>query len=286
MSLIHPTAIIDASAKIDPSVSVGPFSVIGPKVVIGKNTAIAAHVVIEGFTTIGQNCTIAPQAVIGGLPQDLNFGGEESFVTIGDNVNIRECVTINRATGEGQATIVEDNAFIMAYSHLAHNCKLGTSAILANNVQLAGYVEVGEKAFISGSNVFHQFVRVGRLSIISGASGTRQDIPPFSMCDGRPAIITGLNRVGLKRAGFSLEDRNVLKKAYQLLWFSGLSTHEAIAQIRQEFGSHPLSEELITFVETSKRGIHPARQPHLTGPDHNLETEDTSMLKEASEISV
>jgi len=258
---IHPTAIIDDTAVIDPTASIGPYCIIGPKTTIGAGTKLASHVVIEGYTTLGQNCTVASHAVLGGLPQDLNFGGEESFVVIGDNVTIRECVTINRATGEGNATVVGNGCFIMAYCHLAHNCALGKQVILANNVQMAGYVEISDNAFISGTSVIHQFVKIGRLAILAGSSGTRQDIPPFSMSDGRPAIIVGLNKVGLKRQGFSMEDRRKLKKAYQWLWFSDLSYQEAYAQIRAEFGTDPLTEELITFIQTSKRGIHhPAAQ--------------------------
>lgn len=274
MSLIHPTAIIADDAKIHESATIGPYSIIGPQVVIGANTKLASHVVIEGYTSIGEDCNIAANAVIGGLPQDLNFGGETSYVSIGNGVTIREFVTINRATGEGKHTVVGDNAFIMAYTHLAHNCQIGAGAILANNAQLAGYVEVGEKAFISGSTVVHQFVKIGRLAILAGFSGTRQDIPPFAMTNGIPARVSGLNKVALKRAGFSLNERNVLKKVYQLLWFSDLRYEEAFACIREEFGTDPLAEEVITFVLESKRGIHhPVKSKSAENSHLNSEAE-------------
>ncbi len=254
---IHPTAVIDPTANIGADVTIGPYSVIGPEVNIGEGSQLGPHVVIEGYTTMGKNCQISAGAVIGGLPQDHNFGGEKSYVTLGDNVVIRECVTINRATGEGQHTRVGSGSMIMAYTHLAHNCQLGKEVILANNVQMAGYVEVGDYAFISGTCVFHQFVRIGRLSIISGFSGSRQDVPPFAMCDGRPqATIVGINSIGLKRRGFDREARSRLKKAFYYLWFSRLNTQQAIEAIRRDIEPDPNIDELIEFTLSSKRGIH------------------------------
>lgn len=259
---IHPTAVIDPGTKIGENVEIGPFCVIGPKTVIGDETVLGPHVVIEGWTTLGRNCRVSPGAVLGGLPQDLNFKDEETFVEIGDDVVIRECVTINRATGEGKATQVGDGCFIMAYSHLAHNCVLGREVILANNVQMAGYVDVGDYAFLSGTTVIHQFVKIGRMTIMAGFSGTRQDLPPFAMCNGRPATVVGINKIGLRRRGFSSADRMALRKAYNLIWFSGLNTSQGIERVREEIGSHPLVDELLTFIETSKRGI---RRPDEAG---------------------
>ncbi len=262
MATIHPTAVIDPEARIGENVEIGPFCVIGPKTAIGDGTVLAPHVVIEGFTTLGRNCRVSPGAVLGGLPQDLGFKGEDTFVEIGDNVVIRECVTINRATGEGKATQVGDGAFIMAYSHLAHNCILGREVILANNVQMAGYVEIGDYSFISGTTVIHQFVKIGRMTIMAGFSGTRQDLPPFAMCNGRPATVVGINKIGLRRRGFSSEDRMVLRKAFNLIWFSNHNTSQGVEQVRREIGPHPLVDELIAFIESSKRGI---RRPDEAG---------------------
>lgn len=256
-TLIHPTAVIDPTAKIAANVAIGPYTVIGPQTIIGEGTRLASHVVIEGYTTIGQNCQIASGAVIGGQPQDLHFGGETSFVEIGNNVIIRECVTINRATGEGEVTRVGDNCMLMAYCHLAHNCQLGQNVVMANNVQLAGYVQIGEYAFMGGMCVVHQFVQIGRLAIVGGFSGTRQDIPPFAMAEGRPrATVKGINSVGLKRRGFDREARSRLKKAYYYLWFSKLNIHQAIDAIHREIGEDANVEELIQFTLNSKRGIY------------------------------
>lgn len=253
---IHPTAVVDSGARLDEGVVVGPYCIIGPDVVIGAGTQLASHAMVEPGTVIGARCHIGVGAVIGGLPQDLNFKGEASGVLIGDGVTIREYVTINRATGEGEQTRVDDGAFLMAYVHLGHNCHVGREAILANAAQLGGYVTVGEYAFISATTVVHQFVRIGRLAMVGGASGTRQDVPPFAMTDGRPVTIIGINKVGLRRRGFSAQDRQRLRRAYHWLWYSPLNISDAIVRIREEMGGDPVIEELIEFVRTSKRGIH------------------------------
>ncbi|MBK8189290.1 MAG: acyl-ACP--UDP-N-acetylglucosamine O-acyltransferase [Vampirovibrionales bacterium] len=255
-TVIHPTAVVDPAAQLGNGVIVGPYSVIGPDVSVGDGTRLASSVILEPGTAIGQNCHIGVGAVIGGLPQDLNFKGEPSGVLIGDNVTVREYVTINRATGEGQLTRVDDGAFLMAYAHLAHNCHVGREAILANAAQLGGYVTVGEYAFVSATTVVHQFVRIGRLSMVGGASGTRQDVPPFAMTDGRPVTIIGINKVGLRRRGFSAQARQSVRRAYHWLWYSPLNISDAIARLREEMPGEPLVEELIEFVQTSKRGIH------------------------------
>lgn len=256
--LIHPTAVIDPTAQIATGVSIGPYSVVGPQTRIGEGTQIGPHVVIEGYTTLGRNCQVSAGAVIGGTPQDLHFGGETSFVEIGDNVIIRECVTINRATGEGEATRVGDGCMLMAYCHLAHNCQLGSNVVMANNVQLAGYVTIGDYSFMGGMCVVHQFVNIGRLAIVGGFSGTRQDIPPFAMAEGRPrATVKGINSVGLKRRDFDREARSRLKKAYFYLFFSKLNIEQAVETIHREIGNEdPNVEELIQFTRNSKRGIY------------------------------
>lgn len=254
---IHPTAIIDPTAEIGLDVEIGPYVVIGPECKVGDGSRLLPHAVLEGYTTLGKGCQISPGAVLGGLPQDLHFGGEKSFVVIGDNTIIRECVTVSRATGEGKETRIGNNCMLMAYTHIAHNCQVGNNVILANNVQMAGYVKVGDYAFISGTCAIHQFVEIGRIAMVAGFSGTRQDIPPFAMTEGRPqATIVGINSVGLKRRGFKPDERSRLKKAYFYLWFSKLNTDQAIEAIRREIAPDPNVEELIQFVLHSKRGIH------------------------------
>ncbi len=253
---IHSTAIIDETAQIADNVTIGPFTVVGPQCVVGEGSVLSAHVVLESHVVLGKNGQVASGAVLGGAPQDLAYEGEEAFVTIGDNVVIREYVTINRATGQGKTTQVGNDCFIMAYSHLAHNCVLGDGVILANNAQLGGYVEVGDYAFLSGTTVFHQFVKIGRLAIVAGFSGTRQDIPPFAMCNGRPATVAGINKVGLRRKGYSSEDRTRLRRAFNLIWFSHENTSQGVDKVREELGTEdPLINELLAFIETSKRGI-------------------------------
>jgi len=212
--------------------------------------------VIEGYTRLGRHCNVSPGAVLGGLPQDHGFGGEISWVEIGDHCQIRECATVNRASGENQITKMGDHCLIMAYSHLGHNCQLGNRVVLANSAQLGGFVEVGDSAFIGGVFAAHQFVKIGRLAIISGFSATRQDIPPFAMAEGRPqAMVVGINRIGLKRANFSAEERNRLKKAFQLLFFSRMVGPQAILAVEEQVEVDSNISELLDFVKHSKRGI-------------------------------
>ena len=267
--LIHPTAIIDPSAILADDVSIGPYSIIGARVQIGAKSSIGPHVIIEEDTRMGERCQLAPGAVIGGLPQDHGFGGERSGVWIGNDVVIRECVTINRATGEGNTTQVGNECMIMAYSHLAHNCVLGERVVLANNVQLAGYVELGDDAFIGGTCVVHQFVKIGRLTIMGGFTGTRQDLPPFAMTEGRPATVRGINSIGLKRRGFGMQERSRLKRAFYHLFFSHQNIADACDALRQEFSDQPDPniEELLSFVQSAKRGIRkPGRQVETDEP--------------------
>lgn len=252
---IHPTAIIDPAALLDEGVEVGPYSIIGAGVHVGANTIIGPHVIIENGSVIGADCRIASGAVLGGPPQDLAYKGEPTGIRIGNGTQIRECVTINRATGEGEETVIGENCFFMAYSHAAHNCRIGNNVILANAVQLGGYVQLGDYSFIGGGSVMHQFVRVGRMAFLGGASATRQDIPPFAMTDGRPASIQGINSIGLRRRGLTSGERQLLKKAFFYLWFSGLNQSQAIEAIRANLEMNPYIQELLDFVLSSKRGI-------------------------------
>lgn len=253
---IHPTAIIDPLAQLGADVEIGPYSIVGPHCQIGDRTRIGAHVVLESHVTLGSDCQIASGAILGGFPQDSKFKKETSWVRIGDGCILRECVTVNRATGEGNETVIGEKCMLMAYAHVAHNCVLGNEVILANAVQLGGHVEVGDYAFIGGQCAVHQFVKIGKLAIMSGFSASRQDIPPFSMADDRPAIIAGTNKVGLKRRGFDLAARTRLKKAFQRLFFSGMNYKQAIEIIQAEIEVDAAVQELIDFVQNSSRGIY------------------------------
>lgn len=252
---IHPTAVVDPTAKIGDNVEIGPLCVVGAHVEIGNNTVLIAQVVLQDRTIIGEDCEISPGAVLGGPPQDLNYKDEPTRVRIGNRCRIRECVTINRATGEGKETVVGDDCFLMAYSHLAHNCQVGNNVILANTAQVGGHAQLGDYVFLGGMCVIHQHCRVGRFAFMSGLSGARQDVPPFSMNSEAPSIIRGLNTIGLRRRGFTQAQRQNLKKAFYYLWFAGLSQAQAIQAIRDNLETDEYIEELITFVTSAKRGI-------------------------------
>ncbi len=256
---IHATALIDPTAHIGADVEIGPYSIIGPHCSVGDRTKIASHVVLSSYTTLGTDCQISSHAVLGDLPQDLKYKGEASYVRVGNHSVIREFSTIHRASGEGNATVVGDQCLLMAYAHVGHNAVLGNEVILANAVQLGGHVEVGDYAFLGGSCAVHQFVKIGRLVIMGGLSACRQDLPPFSMIDGRPAYIGGLNKIGLKRRGFDLATRTRLKKAYKLLFFSSLNYKQSIEIIESEFEPDPAVAELIAFVQNAPRGIYRKR---------------------------
>lgn len=252
---IHGTAVIEPGARLGQGVSVGPFAYVDTDVEIGDGCVIGPHVSILRGTALGARCRVHAGAVLGDLPQDLGFGGGDTRVRIGAGCVIREGVTVHRGTKPGTVTEIGEGCFLMAFSHFAHNVKLGKGVIVANGALLAGYVEVGEKAFISGNVVIHQFVKIGRLAMLGGNAGISKDVPPF--CLARPVAlntIAGLNVVGLKRAGLGPAERAEVKKAFQLLYRSGLNITQAVAEIRRTFTGGP-ALEFVTFIENSKRGI-------------------------------
>ena len=252
---IHPTATIHPKAELGEGVIIGPYVVIGEHVRLGAETSVGPHAVIEGWTSIGQSCEIGVGAVLGGAPQDLKYRGQRSFLRIGDHSCLREYVTVHRSAEEDGVTIVGAHAFLMAYTHVAHDCRLGDHVIMVNYAGLSGYVEVEDRAFISGHNAVHQFVRIGYLSMVSGASRIVKDIPPFMIAEGNPTRIRGLNVVGMRRLGLSPEVRGELRHAYRLLYRSGLNTSQALAGMRQAGLTSSAVQRLITFVEAAKRGI-------------------------------
>jgi len=254
--MIHKTAIIDIKAELDSSVEVGPYCIIGPQVKIGKDTKLGPHVVIEGWTQIGEGCRIFQFASIGTIPQDLKFKGEESWVILGNNNTIREFVTINRGTSQsGGKTAIGSNNLFMAYSHVAHDCEIGSHVILANAATLGGHIQIEDHAIVGGLVGVHQFVRLGCHSIIGGGSGVNQDIPPYLMANGQRAKLYGLNTVGLKRHNFSNEAISNLKKAYRIIFRSGLTIKRALDRTQSEIKNSPEVDRLISFIESSKRGI-------------------------------
>jgi UDP-N-acetylglucosamine acyltransferase len=254
--MIHPTAIIDSQADIDSNVQIGPYSIIGANVHIGSGTVIGPHVVIQPHVEIGPDCHIFQYASIGAVPQALKFQGEETYVKIGRGTVIREFVTVNRGTGfGGEITEVGEENFLMAYVHIAHDCKTGRNVILANNATLAGHIVIEDFVTVGGLVAIHQFVRIGNYAYIGGKSAVVKDIPPYIIAAGDRAKLHGLNSVGLKRHGFSQETLSSLKKAYRIIFRIGLTLNEAIERVKAEVEQVPEVNNLIQFIKSSERGI-------------------------------
>jgi len=255
MSGVHPTAIIADGARIGSDVDIGAYCVIGPHVKIGDGACLRPHVVIDGHTTIGAGCNLFSFACIGSQTQDLKFRGGSSTVEIGERTTLREYVTVNSGTNEGEKTIVGAGCHIMAYCHVAHACRVGNGVIMANGATLAGDVLVEDQAVIGGLSGVHQFCRIGRMCMVGGCTKVVKDCPPFMMVDGNPAAVRGLNLIGLERRGVSDEDRQLLKAAYRLLYRKELSVQQALEQIRATVGACEVLDHLVGFVEASERGI-------------------------------
>lgn len=250
---VHPTAIVSPQARIHPSATIGPFAVIEPGVTIGEGCQILARVSVKTGCSLGGGNRVHEGAVLGGPPQDLSFSGQQTQVSIGDRNVFREGVTIHGSTRPDHPTVVGSDCFLMAYAHVAHDCRLGNGVIMANNSALGGHVEVADRAFVSGGVMVHQFSRIGRLAMVGGQSKVVQDCLPFVTSAGNPARARGLNVVGLRRAGFTVEQRMRLKRAFRLLLRSGLHRAEALESL--EGLRDPLVDELVAFVRSSKRGI-------------------------------
>ncbi|MCB1141472.1 MAG: acyl-ACP--UDP-N-acetylglucosamine O-acyltransferase [Leptospiraceae bacterium] len=252
---IHPSSIIDPTAKIHESVVIGPFTVIEAHVEIDEGTVIESCVRIGTHTKIGKNNHIFHTAAVGGIPQDINFKPETiTYTQIGDNNVIREGVTIHRATKPGGATVIGNKNFIMAQTHIAHDCQLGNEIAIVTNGQIAGHVRVDDHAFISVAAV-HQFCRVGEFTMLAGYAKVVKDVPPYCLIDGNPATIIGVNAVGMKRAGFDSSTRDKIKKAYKLIYHSGMNTKQALAKLIEENDPSPQIQKIIEFVSNSDRGI-------------------------------
>lgn len=254
-SNIHPSAVIHPSAQIGEGVIIGPNVVIGENVKIGNGTRIIANAYIE-YAEIGENCTISPFSTIGSEPQDLGYKGEPTKVVIGNETIIKENVTIHRGAACGDYTTrIGNKCLLMVGSHVAHNCVLADQVILANLVTLGGHVHVGFGAFVGGMSVFHQNIRIGDMAIISGFSASRQDILPYSKCDGRPASPVGINVIAMKRRGVPQEIRTATNEAFKLLVSENYNTSQAIEKIKAEIPMNEYIENMIEFIQTSKRGV-------------------------------
>jgi len=255
--MIHATAVVDPSAEIDANVEIGPYSVIAGDVQIHAGATIGSHVTIDRYTTIGQNCKIFQHAAIGAVPQAVRYKGEKTFVKIGRGTIIREFVTVHRGTefGGGITEIGEEN-FLMAYSHIAHDCSTGRKVIFANAASLGGHIQVGDFATLGAFVAVHQFVRIGDYAFVGAVSGVTKDIPPYVLASGSPrAKLHGMNIVGLKRHHFEAEKIRLLKRAYRILFRLGLTLNEAMERVVAEVDQIPEVVALIEFIKSSQRGI-------------------------------
>ena len=262
--IVHPNASVDSSAELHDGVSIASGAIIGPNVVIDSGTQIGSNAVIEGKTKIGKNNRVFPNVFIGLEPQDLKYKGASTEVIIGDNNTFRECVTINKATDEGEKTIIGNNNLLMAYTHIGHNCEIGNGIVLSNSVQVAGHVKVEDNAIIGGCLGIHQFVHVGYLAMIGGMTRVDRDVPPFCLAEGHPGRLRGLNRVGIKRSGLMGNkdfDLKLLQNTWNLLFKSKdvISISLGIAmEEKLDFSSSKLCNFLKDSISNNRRGPMPS----------------------------
>lgn len=256
--VVHPTAVVHPGAHLGRGVNVGPFAVIEADTVIGDGTIIGPHSVIHHHVTLGRGNRLASHVVIGGRPQDKAYRGEPTQVLIGDDNLFSEFASVDRATGEGNATRIGSGTYIMSNAKISHNCRIGDGALIVTGVAIGGWVEVGDHAYIGGISGVHQFVHIGRMVMVAGLSGVRQDVPPYVMAAGFMARAVGLNRVGLGRHGIAAEDRRVLRRVFQLFFRSGLSLAAAIEAIEAEAAASEPARHFLEFVRAARernRGI-------------------------------
>jgi UDP-N-acetylglucosamine acyltransferase len=253
--MIHQTAIIHPTVKIDESAIIDSFVILGENVEIGAKTHIMAHAAVVKNTKIGENNVIHQSAVVGGIPQDLKFQGEETWLEIGNNNSIREFATLNRGTASKGKTVIGNNCLIMAYCHVAHDCILKNNIIMSNAVQLAGEVEIDDFAIISGGVLVHQFSQIGKHVIIQGGAHVNKDIPPYIMAARDPIQYTGINSVGLKRRNFSDEQIAEIQSIYRIIFQSGLIVSNAVKRVENEIPNSDIKNEILNFIESSNRGI-------------------------------
>lgn len=253
--MISPLAHIHPNAQLGKEIIVDPFAVIEDNVIIGDGTHIMSHAVIMKKVSLGKNCNIFPGAVIGAIPQDLKFDGEDTVVEVGDNTTIRECVTINRGTKDKWKTVVGSSCLLMAYAHIAHDCILGNHVIIANSVQLAGHVEIGDHAIIGGMAAAIQFSKIGAHTYIAGGTEVIKDVPPFIKAGRSPLSYVGVNSVGLQRRGFTSERINSISEIYRNIYLRGLNISQATQIIEKELPDSDEKTEILKFIKESKRGI-------------------------------
>lgn len=251
----HPSACIHPEAQIGKNVEIGPFVTIDKNVVIGDGTCIMSNATILSGAHIGKNCKIFPGAVVSAIPQDLKFKGEETTAEIGDNTTLRECVTVNRGTASKGKTIIGSNCLLMAYVHIAHDCKLGNNIIISNATQIGGEVVIDDFAIISGGVLCHQFTRIGKHVMVQGGSQINKDIPPYATIGHTPITFAGINVVGLRRRNFSEETIALIQEVYRCIYMKGMNTSDALKYIEENIPATPERDEILQFVRASERGI-------------------------------
>jgi UDP-N-acetylglucosamine acyltransferase len=252
---IHPTALVDPRAELGREVEIGPYAIVGPGVRLGDRCRLGPHATLERNVSLGSGVRVGQGSILGGDPQDLKYRGEETRLEVGEAAVIREYSTVNRGTAQSGATVIGPRAYLMSYVHVAHDCRIGEGAILANCVQLAGHVVIEERANLSGLVAVHQFVRIGALAFIGGCSRVTQDIPPYVTAVGNPVELFGLNLVGLQRAGLAPESIAALKRMYRLFFNSQLNFSQAIERVRMDLPPLPEIERFLEFVASSERGV-------------------------------
>ena len=262
---VHPLAVVDPRAELAAGVVIGPGAVVGPDVQIGAHSWVGPNVVLDGHLIIGEHNKIYPGACLGQEPQDLKYKGAPTEVVIGNHNTIRECVTINRATDEGEQTRIGDHNLLMAYCHLGHNCELGNGIVMSNSIQVAGHVLIEDHAVIGGCLGIHQFVQIGGMAMVGGMTRVDRDVPPYCLVEGHPGRVRGLNRVGLRRRGLDRKDDGQDLKQLQEIWSLLYRSDHVIAEglkLAREQSLLPLADHLCTFLEGSitsgRRGPMPA----------------------------
>ena len=254
--MIHPTAIIHPGARLAADVEIGPYAVIGEHVILGEGCWVGPHAVVEGRTTIGRKNRIFQFTSIGAIPQDLKYHGEATTLSIGDGNTFREFVTVHLGTADGGGTtIIGNDNLLMAYVHVAHDCRVGNQIVLANAATLAGHVEVGDHAILGGLSAIHQFTRIGSHAMISGGSMVNQDITPYTIAQGDRAAPVGINLIGLKRRGFSDEALRALKNSYKTFFRAGLKQEEALEKMAADAADYPEVKVFVDFIRGTQRGI-------------------------------
>ncbi len=255
MNTIHPTAIVSSKAKLGDNIIVSPYAIIEDDVEIGNDCSIGPHACIYNGARISDRVKIFQSASISNVPQDLKFSNEKSFLYIGSDTTIRECVTLHRGTSEGGATHVGKNCLIMAYSHIAHDCEIGDDIILSNGVQVAGHSTIEHHVIIGGLTGVHQFSKIGQYSMVGASKLVSSDIPPYVLASGYPIRFEGLNSIGLRRRGFSNEDISSIKEIYKILFTSGLTFTKAKEKIAEDFKYNIYAQTILEFINKSDRGI-------------------------------